>query len=190
MSKLCVIFEEIRRTGGCGRHRGPAPAESAFPVYRSGGPCRGRRARAVRNRRSNGDRVRIGFKISKIHQHAIQAGFRRVIPVHGVIPRPGSRRWSVPRAVPTRGADPPATAVDAGSTARADCLSDAPPEFGYVVPAGADGARSIPTLANFLPSPIRCSIILLSAEGTDGRVRSSPVIDPVGFSPGRSPRMR
>lgn len=66
VSKLCVIFGEIDGTGGRGPHRGPPPAESAFPIYRSRGPRRGRRARAARNRRSNGDRVRVGFKISKI----------------------------------------------------------------------------------------------------------------------------
>jgi len=114
VSKLGVIFEEIRRTGGCGRRRGPAAAESAFPLYRSGGSCRGRRARAARNRRSNGDRVRIGFKISKI----INTRFKRDSFVRfpcTALPRDRAPDGGAPR-VPCRPAAPtrprrPATRV-------------------------------------------------------------------------------
>lgn len=66
MSKLSVIFDEINATRGHGGRRRPGPAESAFTIYRFGRSHAGRRDGGDRNRRSNGDRERVGFKISKM----------------------------------------------------------------------------------------------------------------------------
>lgn len=66
VSKLSVIFEEINATPGPDDPRGLGSAEFAFTVYRSGASRPSGRGPDVRNRRSNGDRERVGFKISKM----------------------------------------------------------------------------------------------------------------------------
>lgn len=169
MSKLCVIFGKIRGTGGRGRAGGPAPAESAFPIWQFGGLRGGRRTLAARNRRSNGDRVRIGFKISKI----TSTQFKRDSAV-------GSRGTALPRApdadggayrarrrpaAPVRPGDLPPPPPRLRPSART-VYQTPPPEFGYVVPAGA---RSIRTLVEF--SAVGDSTLISPSARGHGRTR-------------------
>lgn len=169
VSKLCVIFGEINGTGGRGTRRGPPFAESAFPVYRSRGPRRGRRARAARNRRSNGDRVRVGFKISKITNTRFKRDSAVDSAPGGLIacraptaerPRAAVTRGAVPRRGPLPRVRPPARAIYQTS------------EFGYVGPCRALLAHGRYPFANFPYRRFDAPRFHPRAEGTTTRVPS------------------